>query len=219
MTYRKSVASLAVGLLCCFVASTARGVLLSDLIDNNGSIQCDDKIFSMFTYHETGDNPDDDFVNVICITDSQGNPGLRFQGAFADLPANGGSDALITFKVTVDPDSSQLISDVHLTFNGVISGSSGFVGVTETFLPTDPNVVLNVFNQQPGPFQLTDFSLLTTPVRELHVQKDIILFAGPESAATASFVDQTFSQVPEPTPALLVLLGSALCAMGVRRKS
>jgi len=51
------------------------------------------------------------------------------------------------------------------------------------------------------------------------VQKDIILFAGQNSAATASFVDQTFSQIPEPTPALLVLLGSALCAMGVRRKS
>ncbi|HEY6565569.1 MAG TPA: PEP-CTERM sorting domain-containing protein, partial [Pirellulaceae bacterium] len=86
------------------------------------------------------------------------------------------------------------------------------VGITETFLPTDPNVVLNVFNQQPGVFQLTDWADLTVPVRRLRVQKDILLFAGANSAAQVSFVDQTFSQIPEPTTAVLLGLGLVVLA-------
>lgn len=203
------VAALAV-LSVAFASPAAKAALLSDLIDNNGTIVNGDKVFSDFDYLSTGQNPPADRVNVVPIVDGAGNLGIRFSGGFIDLDDNGASDALITFKVTVT-DPNQLINDVHLAFNGDVvgaPGTQGFVGVTETFLPTDPNVQLSVFEIQPaGTTKLTDWADLTTPVRELWVQKDIILFAGQGAAATISFIDQTFSQIPEPHSIGLVVAG------------
>jgi hypothetical protein len=203
------VTALAVCAVSIF-ATPSRAALLSDLIANNGTITNGDKVFSDFGYLATGQNPPADRVNVVPTVDGDGNLGIRFAGGFIDLDDNGASDALITFKVTAT-DPNQLINDVHLAFNGDVvgpPGAQGFVGITETFLPTDPNVQLSVFEIQPaGTRQLTDWADLTAPVRELWVQKDIILLAGTGAVATISFIDQTFSQVPEPTSLGFVIAG------------
>jgi hypothetical protein len=204
-------------------ASTICPFTLGDLIAEDRSITVGDKLFDQFGYSQTGDMPDAFGVNVLPITDSAGNFGLRFQGGFVDLFGGGPSDALITYRVTVT-DPNFRISDVHLAGNPAVIGpegeESGLIGVAETFLPEDPSTMLVIFDSEPGSTQLIDWAL-TGPVPLLHVQKDIIAFADVEgNAATLSFVDQTFSQVavPEPSTVSLLILGIA-ALWGLRRKT
>lgn len=186
---------------------------LAALIANDGMLCNGDKKFTDFAYHPIGDMPDASLIDVVSFTDSQGNLGIRFIGPFTDQFGGGASEALLEYKVTVtDPD--QLINDVHLSANTNVVGNQGYAMITETFLPEDPQVVLEVYDLEPGGRQLTDWADLTTPVMMLHVQKDITLFAADAgSLATISFIDQSFSQVPEPASWSLVLSGVILwCA-------
>jgi hypothetical protein len=158
-------------------------------------------------------------INVLPILDDFGNFGIRFQGGFLDLPGGGASDALITFNVTAT-DPELLISDAHLAANVALQGG-GLASVTETFLPLFNDVSLLVYDT-PGGVLLTDDVVFDVPVRTLPVQKDILLFATGQWAnfATMSFVDQTFSQVPDPNqnevaePATLGLAGLASLFFG-----
>ena len=180
-------------------------VPLSDL-EGGGTLTVGDKIFSGFNYLATGDMPDSANINVQGIIDCDGNYGVRFQGAFLDLPGGGASDGLIGFNVSVAPNSSMLISDAHLAANLDVIGG-GLALITETFLPTFNNVNLSVFNDG-NQQQLSDWVDFDQPVQSLPVQKDILLLADDNGVATAfSFVDQTFSQVPEPSAAWLLMLG------------
>jgi hypothetical protein len=201
--------------------------LLSTLL-TGGSVTVGDKLFDQFGYVSTGDMPDASGVNVLPFVDDNGNFGLRFQGGFLDVFDGGAadpgspSDALISYRVTV-LDPAFLISDVNLAGNPAVHGPSGLIGVTETFLLDDPFVELSIFALEPGGLQqLVDGSLLTTPLKSLHVQKNIIAFADVEgSAATLSFIDQTFSQVavPEPSTISLLLLGLGAMAWRIRRRT
>jgi len=174
---------------------------LSDLLDG-GRLWSGDKLFSDFSYQGGGDMPDAEDVFVKAITDADGNFGIRFQGAFVDAFGGGASDALIDYKVTAP--EGRLIKDVHMAANPLVIGGSdkgGLVSVTETFLPDNEETVLSVFDIKPGSRQLTDWADLVNengdlaPVQELHVQKDILVWTQTlGSAATLSFIDQTFSQ-------------------------
>jgi len=172
---------------------------LSDLLAG-GTLWSGDKQFSDFSYHGGGDMPDAEDIFVKAITDAEGNFGIRFQGAFVDAFGGGASDALIDYKVTAG--AGRLITDVNLAANPlVIGGNQGLVSITETFLPDNDDTVLSVYDIKPGSRKLTDGSFLLdengdlAPVKELHVQKDIITWSqGLGSAATLSFIDQTFSQ-------------------------
>ena len=70
------------------------------------------------------------------------------------------------------------------------------MGATQTFLPNDPDTVLTVFDVEPGGHQRQDgVAPLHEPKRTLTVQTAIAAFAAMEgSAATLSFLDQSFSQ-------------------------
>jgi hypothetical protein len=173
---------------------------LSELLDG-GSLFSGDKEFSDFSYHGGGDMPAAEDIFVKAITDADGNLGIRFQGAFVDAAGGGASDALIDFKVTAG--EGKLIKDVHLAANPLVVGGdkAGLVSITETFLPDNDQTVLSAFDIKPGSRKLTDWADLVdengdlAPVQELHVQKDIIAWAQKlGSAATLSFIDQTFSQ-------------------------
>jgi hypothetical protein len=123
----------------------------------------------------------------------------------------------LEYKVTVT-DPSKRIKDVHLAANANVLGANGYAAITESFLPEDPKTELEVFDFQPGPRMLTDWADLTTPVMMLHVQKDITLFsADANSLATISFIDQSFSQTPEPATAILG--GGALIALAVSARA
>jgi hypothetical protein len=198
--------------------------LLSTLVAGD-TIVAGDKTFGGFTYSITGDMPSGNLVNVIPIQDDEGNFGIRFQGGFIDTTgAVGGSDALITYTVTAG--AGNLISDAHLQGNPTRLGQLGSMSVTETFLPLGANgqFTMKIYDDQNvTPPKLVDSTVFTTPVKSLTVQKDILGLAkvnpnSPElpQTVTLSFVDQTFSQVPEPASALLVFASIAGLAL-VRR--
>jgi hypothetical protein len=191
---------------------------LAELIASGGMIGNGDKKFKDFKYHPIGDMPDASLIDVVSITDSQGNLGIRFIGPFADLAGGGASEALLEYTVTVT-DPHKLIHDVHLAANTNVLGSPGYAAITETFLPDDSVTVLEAFDIQPGQRMLTDWADLTNPVKTLHVQKDITLFSGgPRSLATISFIDQTFSQTPEPSALALGGVAAALALVRGRRE-
>ncbi len=186
----------------------------------NATITVGDKLFEQFGYTATGDMPGAAGVNVVPIQDDAGNYGIRFQGGFADLASSqGGSDALITYKVTAT-DLGKLISDAHLQGNPNLLGTTGSISVTETFLPLGPGgeYTMEIYDdeQNPGQPKLVDWVYFLPPVRSLNVQKDILIIAGNQTA-TLSFVDQTFSQTPEATTLTLALV-SLVSLAGYRRR-
>lgn len=204
-------------------ASTARAAMvlgddipLSQLIDG-GQLIVGDKLFEGFTYSFTEDMPSADAVNVIPIADEEGNFGIRFQAGFLDLPGGSPSDALIEYIVTV-LDPLMRITDAHLAGNpALLAGTGTLAAVTETFLPDAPEAVLSIFDNG-DVFKLTDSVIFDEAHVTIHVQKDILLNANGDVAATLSFVDQTFSQTAIPEPATMSLLGLAAAGMLARRR-
>lgn len=196
-------------------------VALSTLVDG-GNIVVGDKTFTNFNYTFTGDMPSSVGVNVVPIQDDDGNYGIRFQAAFIDLPSSiGGSDALITYTVTAG--ANRLISDAHLAGNIDRLGTTGSASVTETFLPLGANgeFTMHIYNDEGHPTpKLTDGRVFTIPTKSLNVQKDILLIVPQAGAsATISFVDQSFSQIDVPEPAVaMLLLGGVMGWSGVRRR-
>lgn len=196
----------------------AESISLADLINNNGSIQSGDKLFDEFEYNSTGDMPFAEDVNVITFEDNLGNFGITFNGYFVDLWGNNGSDALIRFRVTAT-DPNKLISDAHLGGNPNAIGNA-IMEVHETFLyNASAENTMSIYCVNPGNNrQNADVVLFNGLYRSLWVQKDIGALAQTEgSAASLSFIDQSFSQVPEPTCVVFLLSGLALLCFRVRR--
>jgi hypothetical protein len=205
--------------------TSANSALLSDLIgDPNGGVIVGDKVFSGFGYSRNGDMPEATGVSVLGLRDIDGNWGLRFQGAFLDLPGGSASDAHVSFMVEVDFLAAQRgvrITDVHLNIAGVGGGDEAFFGVDESFLGRSE--LLNAFFSTLGPatpnnpdVQLSDFTLIQPPTLKLNVVKDILAIAATQSTqpARGTVIDQSFSQIPEPAAmALLGLSGLALVSV------
>jgi hypothetical protein len=185
-------------------------------ITSAGSIVVGDKTFSNFTCNVviagTATPTDCSAIDVTGSIDQFGNVGLRFQTG-ANVNTSGSTiDILIGYDATVT-SGSQLISDVHLVFNGSVTGT-GFTNVTETvvgLIPVSIGVIGQVSVQNPPPtFSANiDLSQLSSSVR---VTKDVFLGAGTSGSATVSFVDQFLSQTPE--PGSLALLGTAFFGFG-----
>jgi hypothetical protein len=193
-------------------------VALSNYVANDpGVLIVGDKKFSGFGYAATGDMPGAAGVNVIPIKDDAGNFGVRFQGAFVDLPSSqGGSNALITYMVEV-LDPNRFISDAHMAGDPTLLGEHGSISVTETFLLLGQNgeYTMKIYDDESLPTpKLADWVDFLPPVKKLSVQKGIVVIATPNSqTATMSFVDQTFSQILIPEPASLLLLVSGLVGL------
>ena len=182
-------------------------------------IDSGDKRFDKFEYTATGDMPSAVGVNVSTFTDLDGNFGITFQGAFIDLYDDGPSDALIRYRVTV-LDPTKKISDAHIYGNPVAIGTA-LMSVTETFLSEEPNEHMAIHHVSPGGnVQRIDSAYFDGRYTTMHVQKDITAYAkAVGSAATLSFIDQTFSQVlvPEPSTVVILITGLAFLGCFVRR--
>jgi hypothetical protein len=197
-------------------------VLLKDLLamgQNNPQLLVTDpadvndvKIFDSFFYAPGGDMPDAADVNVTPIKDNfTGDLGIRFQGAFKDIVGGADSDAGLEFRVT---STAAPIKDADLFINAALTpvGTDGIASVKEVLLSN--NVVVATMEASissppliEDPTKHVDFA----PVQSLVVNKDIYARVddSPSGAGTAviSIIDQTFSQVPEPTSIALLLCG------------
>jgi hypothetical protein len=201
-------------------SASAAPIPLSDLLVAGATLESGDKIFSDFSYRKTGDMPGPENLVVEAFT-LDGDFGIRISGGFVDQAGGDSSDAVITFNVSVAQGSNMTISGATLAANPAVFGGTGLASVTETFLPVITNDKLVVYDFGGGNDLLLDSLTFPTTYTTLPVQKDITLYAtGGAGAATMSFVDQVFSQVPEPASWVLLTI-SLVCLRGVfcRRRS
>jgi hypothetical protein len=214
MNTRFSCLLLALAALLPFAAAaTPLSVLIQD---PKATIEIGDKQFSDFSYSFTGDMPDASQVEVVAITDKDGNFGLRFQGAFIDTTTPGGSDALIGYTVNV-LGKDQSIVGAHMAGNPTLLGCVGSISVVDSF-DFDPELRLRIFADQPGAGTQSADWVDFEPLQSIRVLKDILGFAG-NGSVTLSFVDQTFRQAKVPEPAALLLLGAMGLALARRRRA
>jgi len=214
MTLKQSLwIAAALGLFLGFGAPTTRADFLQDLITTGGSLTVGDKVFSNFGYTpSSGDAPSASDISVNPIppagTDAFGNFGIRFGLAGFDTPDGISTDFLISYTVTAP---SALLVDIHLTSNLSIAGTpflgaNPFGNIVETIRAEGNPVIAQISNSVTA--TSSSLSALATfdpagPYTTIFVTKDVQLFSTPGAITTVSFIDQAFSQVPEPSAWLL----------------
>jgi len=215
---RKSFLIAAVfGSVLGFGAPTTRADFLQDLITTGGSLTVGNLVFSQFGYTaNSGEAPLASDISVGHIppagTDALGNFGIRFGLAGSDTPNTSATDFLITYTVTAP---SALLTDIHLLSNLSIAGTpaqgdSPFGNIVETIRTADIPQVAQISNSVTT--TSSSLSALATfnpagPYTTLFVSKDVLLSSTPGAITTVSFIDQAFSQVPEPGSLMLLGLG------------
>lgn len=210
------------------VAGKVQATSLQDLINNTSTLSIAGLNFSnwsaVFTCTPTGGScspTDASGITVTAITDSSGFPGFNLAGSFA---AQSGSnlDILVGYTVT---DTTKSISDIHLAFNGNVTGTGAFTEVVETASYGNPIQTTQIDVHNPPPV-LDVGLLLAAPQHVVNVSKDILLntslctvsTSNPVCRVTISTINQTFSRVPEPASMLLFGVGLiGIAAWGRKR--
>jgi hypothetical protein len=187
-------------------------VNMATLTNSGVAVQIGDKQFGDFVYLYTDNSPSNiDItaanVNVTALSNVVGF-GVSFTEPMS-VVGNDTRDIVLKYTVTVT-DPNFKISDIHLSITGSAFGNgSGQVG-EDVF--NDGWGLTNVGHLQAGVFSfgnfLTDQADINPVVTKLWVQKDVnVAGGGAPGAASITIIDQTFSQIPEPSTALLVGLG------------
>ncbi len=179
---------------------------------NGGDILVGDKDFTDFTI--SGDFQASQ-VNITPIIEN-GDFGIRFSGA---LVAGGSAmDLILGYQVSVT-NSPDLIADANLLFNGVVVGGPGLAEVVEQVY-TNNNMFygqMDVFATQTTN-QLSASLPIVPPQPFLNINKDVLITASLPAFSSISTIDQTFTQVPEPSALVLVAAGFTGLALLRRRR-
>ena len=148
-----------------------------------------------------------------------GNYGIRFSGAF--VASGSAEDMTLTYSVSVT-NSANLISAANLLFNGQVTFGTGLAQIVEQVFTNDdfttPAGQLQVFASTTSN-QIADSVSFTPPQPFLDLSKDVLLYAQVPAFATISTIDQTFTQVPEPSALALVAAGLAVVFLLRSRRS
>lgn len=198
---------------------------LATLINNGLSVEIGDKIFGnfAFTYNDFGASDTDlvsSNINVRALTNNVGF-GLEFQEPLIALNTKT-KDVTFQYTAMVDPAYANLISDIHLQITGAAGGIG--TGIVNEVVYNDSfggTQVGQVGAYVANPTSVLESSNDVSPVVKLWIQKDVEVSGnsgGPASFATITILDQTFSQIPEPSTVLLVALG-LLGVVAMKRRS
>jgi len=207
------------------------GTTVQDVFDGGGKFRVGDKLFHFDNYFSVAFDAASIGISPLDFGDA--GRGFRLSDSWVDPPGdNLSSDFTLSYSVEIvdDPDTpdidegknkSIVIVDNRLIFDGFAGGPGSFSRVDETLELSDGSFfgAKEVFALGNGTAQLEDFlewdEMLG--IRKLNVIKDAEFFAPtPDGFAGASFIDQTFSQVPAPAGATLAGL-AGLAALRRRR--
>lgn len=210
---------------------------LADLISNQTTLQIGDKLFADWGFSSSDYGKlSASQVTVQLIQDQDGNYGLTFGGPFF-ITGNSSLDFHLEFSVAVSPDApDNYISDVHLFIPEATFQGGGGVVVTEQVhetgpipLSLPPMLVVQADSSNP-PDSLHAAADLPEPLKRVYIRKDVTLIAGNGTGVITgrsqlqnfvglSYIDQTFSQIPEPGTVMLVATGIfGLCLTGRRSR-
>ena len=192
--------------------TTGQTINLGTVIGSNLGVQIGDKLFQdfFFSYLDTDGLNNDLIASNVNLTALSNNIGFGVsftQPLLALGPVI--KDIVLKYSVTVT-DPNFLISDIHLSITG--SAGNGGLGTVGEDAFVGGFGASNVGHLQASiPVSSGDITNadIIPPVVKLWVQKDVIVTGGNNANGFASItiIDQTFSQVPEPSTALLVGLG------------
>lgn len=214
---RMSFMGLAAALVSVLLVSTAGATLLSDLAaDPTKSVVAGDKIFDNFSVLVNGlgtFTADPTQIDVLPINTP--DYGLKFVsvtgGPILSAGANSAADLLVGFDVTIDPQYTEFfLKDIGVAFDAT-APAEGFAQVVESAL-VGATVVGQTSVQVPGgPMQAGVDLPQPWTSKTIHIIKDALAIGGRQEGAQILWIEQTFSQIPE--PATLSLLGLGLVAL------
>ena len=197
-------------------------ISLATVIDNGLGVQIGDKLFRdfFFSYIDTDGIASDDLTRSNVVLTALVNNigfGVSFQQPLLAIgPVI--KDIVLKYSATVtDPNNS--ISDIHLDITGS-AGNGGLGTVSENALVGGFGGTQVGSIQASIPGTSSSFTNIVPTVTELWVQKDVTVTGGSNANGFASItiIDQTFSQVPEPSTVLLVGMAATMIGLIARRK-
>lgn len=203
-------------------AQTDPPITLSSLlgVDEAHALVVGDKEFYGFTYQGQPAQASD----ITITTLSSPQIGLQFNYQWTSTNASKVDSVIGYFVHTRDTIPQFFINGVGLSFNGsTMSANNAATNatVTETVYAADQTTQLGqlgVIDFGPGNANNkdTNFLSISPAARTLFVRKDIQADSAGGGTATISFVDNNFSQTPEPASIALLTVGAG--ALGIRRR-
>lgn len=236
MSLRTSLTLAALSLAACassaqavFVLGNGQSIGLSDVLNSNDrQFQVGDKLFTILTWSSPDFTPNTVSLTGFIASNPLTGIGFDITGGFGDAtPGNTAfADFVIRYTVEIAQpflDQGFRIVDSELTFNGNATGTGSFARVDESVLDFNLPAGQNLIGQKQvfsiaGPPASQDLQdrLVFTPRTKLEIIKDVQFFATAGGTSSASFVRQSFSQIP--TPGAMGIMAVGLLAIARRRR-
>lgn len=219
------------------LGGTVQAATIQDIIDGSGYITAGDLKFSDFKVTSVSTGPpnatevDASLINIEAVDLGGGNSEIKlgFTGGWLAV-ANAANqlaltDTHIEFKVTA-MNGQQLVSGALNATNWLTEGS-GVAGIIENVYDGDPNdpasnelASMGVYLDHWSEKRNSGVQQFANPVSEIHVEKNVTLFASDSEADIDRAWVGAFNQIYSvPEPGTVILLGIGGAAMLLRRRA
>lgn len=189
-------------------------VSLASLTNSGGDVLAGDKDFSDFTFISASIPASG--VTITPLEEPNGNFGIRISSAYFEASGSF-ADMVLGYQVSVT-NSANLISAANLLFNGQVTSGTGLAEVVEqVFTNGTLYGQMDVFATATTN-QLTASMPIVPPQQLLTINKDVQLTAMFPAFSTISYIDQSYTQVPEPSTLAMAVVGLAGLFLLRRRK-